>query len=72
MPNMSYCRFQNTFRDLQDCFDSIDDNLSEEEHEARKNLIELCQSIVRECFDEEGEPVGEWSEDYKEKEDDEE
>ena len=26
MSNMSYCRFQNTVQDLQDCYDNIDDS----------------------------------------------
>lgn len=46
MPNMGYCRFQNTLRDLQDCRDYMDDkSLSEAEQDARKRLIELCMEI---------------------------
>jgi len=43
--NMSYCRFENTYRDLQDCYNAMDDDLSEEETEFRKRLIELCRDI---------------------------
>ena len=41
MGNMSYCRFQNTLGDLEDCFDHLlDKDLSLEEMDARKELIE--------------------------------
>ena len=46
MGNMSYCRFENTYNDLQDCFDNMHNELSESEDEYRKMLIELCQEIV--------------------------
>lgn len=52
MGNMSYCRFQNTLRDLRDCLDAlcdIDGNLSElskEEARAADNLILVCQEIA--------------------------
>ena len=44
---MSYCRFENTYNDLRDCYNNIDNtDLSRTEAAARKKLIELCQSIV--------------------------
>ena len=46
MANMSYCRFENTYDDLQDCSYNMDDNLSESEEEYRKLLIELCVEIA--------------------------
>jgi len=47
MANMSYCRFQNTVTDLQDCLEHIDDAIDdEEEHNARQNLIRVCLAIV--------------------------
>jgi hypothetical protein len=47
MSNMSYCRFENTYNDLRDCYNNIDNtDLSKTEEAARKRLIELCQSIV--------------------------
>lgn len=52
MPNMSYCRFQNTVNDLKDCADHItedfenDEPLSREEFEARQTLVELCREIA--------------------------
>ena len=52
MGNMSYCRFQNTLTDLQDCMYKLydlDGDLSEisiSEKLAAKSLIELCNEIV--------------------------
>lgn len=48
MANMTYCRFRNTLKDLQDCYDAIsnDDDLSEEEEKARNKIIELCKDMV--------------------------
>lgn len=46
MANMSYCRFQNTLNDLNDCEDYVSDyDLSDEENKARIELIELCKRI---------------------------
>ena len=49
MGNMSYCRFRNTERDLEDCYDNWGlDNLtmSPEEKDARARLLVLCEQIV--------------------------
>jgi len=49
MSNMSYCRFQNTYKDLEDCYENWDNNLDEdevEEKEAKKKLLKLCKDIV--------------------------
>jgi len=48
MANMSYCRFENTVSDLQDCYDNMDLNGDASEHEqrARTRLLLLCKSIV--------------------------
>ena len=48
MANMSYCRFENTYRNLMDCYNNINDQLSDREHSYRERLVELCQSIVDE------------------------
>lgn len=47
MGNMSYCRFQNTLLDLQDCMYALEEmptlgGLSHEEMSAAKALIEMC------------------------------
>jgi hypothetical protein len=54
MANMSYCRFENTFKDLRDCFDALmgDDELSEDEQRYKKYLVALCTTIS-EYYDEE-------------------
>lgn len=61
MSNMSYCRFQNTANDLQDCLDNFDDpNLEQSEEEplegndlaeyrARRRIIEMARIIV-DCY----------------------
>lgn len=49
MSNMSYCRFENTARDLSDCAEHIHDNLGRSEYEtrARLKLISLCKDILQ-------------------------
>ena len=46
MANMSYCRFENTYRALQDCYYNIDNDLSESEHMFRNQLVDLCKAIA--------------------------
>lgn len=47
MANMSYCRFENTFKDLKDCVDHLEDeDVSSSEETYRKRLIRLCQEIA--------------------------
>lgn len=51
MSNMSYCRFENTARDLQDCLDAIqngeiNDLSSQYEVDALEELLEICKNIV--------------------------
>lgn len=48
MANMSYCRFNNTLNDLEDCKEALENREIESESEKRKAkaLIELCQEIV--------------------------
>jgi hypothetical protein len=55
MSNMSYCRFENTYRDLLDCYHALQDSdsfpladsdMSESEGKAMHRLIELCGKIV--------------------------
>lgn len=55
MANMSYCRFQNTVKDLFDCLDHLeDDDLSPDESKARKRLIKIAYDIVRDFLDDDG------------------
>lgn len=47
MPNMSYCRFENTYMALQDCIENIHEPASNERDERyRKRLLELMKEVV--------------------------
>tara|TARA_R100000773_G_scaffold44487_2_gene45826 strand:- start:198 stop:410 length:213 start_codon:yes stop_codon:yes gene_type:complete len=50
MGNMSYCRFENTARDLRDCVRAIErgqtDDMSNYEAEGLEDLLSLSQEIV--------------------------
>ena len=52
MSNMSYCRFENTSRDLQDCIEAIQDHyeqctdLSRYELRALSGLLEQAEEII--------------------------
>ena len=52
MSNMSYCRFENTSRDLEDCIQAIQDHyekcedLSRYEIEALHTLLEQAKQVV--------------------------
>ena len=56
MSNMSYCRFENTAKDLQDCFDHLDDDVdelsSDYERKGRERLIKLCKRIAEDYCEE--------------------
>lgn len=47
MGNMSYCRFENTSRDLWECYEHItDDDLSEDEKKGRREIVQTCIDIL--------------------------
>jgi len=47
MANMSYCRFENTFKDLADCEDNWDEGeLSTSEEKYRAKILRICERIV--------------------------
>ncbi len=50
MSNMSYCRFENTARDLRDCLDAIENreiyDISSYEVDALTELLDLCNSVL--------------------------
>lgn len=47
MGNMSYCRFENTARDLADCRNNLpQEELSESETKAFIKLVKLCREIA--------------------------
>lgn len=49
---MSYCRMQNTLRNLDDCVENLRDygltKLSEEELEAAREMVKLCEAFIEE------------------------
>ena len=58
MSNMSYCRFENTYSDLEDCYEALCEDskeLSESEQSYKKKLIELCKTIADKFSEEETE-----------------
>jgi hypothetical protein len=49
MSNMSYCRFENTYNDLKDCWDNWDDiNISVEEAKYKNKIFNLAKKIINE------------------------
>ena len=65
MGNMSYCRFENTARDLRDCLQAIEngelDDLSSYERDGLEQLLSDCEEMfhmkeeIEEAIDEDGE-----------------
>ena len=65
MSNMSYCRFENTARDLRDCLQAIEngelDDLSSYERDGLEQLLSDCEEMfhmkeeIEEAIDEDGE-----------------
>lgn len=65
MANMSYCRFENTYRDLDDCLANLGDpDMSESEKHYARRIYNICRSYVaefedieeRDSYDEDGSP----------------
>ena len=48
MPNMSYCRFENTFDDLRDCLFALENNETLSHGERRKAIamVNLCRQYI--------------------------
>lgn len=55
MANMSYCRMENTYRDLRDVKENWDEAQSESELKFRDKILKLCNDIV--------DDFGEWDDD---------
>ena len=64
MANMSYCRFENTYGDLQECYDAlteagsikeVEENANKYEKKYIRKLVELCKDIVADFGDEDEE-----------------
>ena len=48
MGNMSYCRFQNTAKDFQDCVNAMNEGLelSKREQESFIRMVKLCREVA--------------------------
>jgi len=55
MGNMSYCRFENTARDLSDCVENWDEDedLNDYEKSGKQHIIELAREIIDMAGDDE-------------------
>ena len=55
MPNMSYCRFENTVHDMQDCIYAIEEGdtseLSSREVRALEEFLDLAREITNLEYD---------------------
>ena len=55
MPNMSYCRFENTVQDMQDCINAIEEGdtseLSSSEVRALEEFLDLAREITNLEYD---------------------
>lgn len=51
MPNMSYCRFENTFWDFKECLEHAADPLTETEAQFRTDLKGLCVEFLADYQD---------------------
>lgn len=57
MPNMSYCRFENTIINMRECLNAIrdgdatDEVLSNSELEARNSMFAMCEALMDELSD---------------------
>ena len=45
---MSYCQFENTYKDLLQCLNSMNNKLSERETGYRERLVDVCREIIEE------------------------
>ena len=56
MSNESYCRFENTLEDLEDCYHALAnedmDKLSKSEKKAKNMLIKMCFDISADFYEE--------------------
>ena len=50
MSNMSYCRFENTYGDLKDCVEALEENkledLSDRERKFAERMKDLCKEYL--------------------------
>ena len=48
MANMSYCRFENTYRDLLQCLSAMNERLDDRETGYKERLVDVCREIIEE------------------------
>lgn len=50
MPNMSYCRFENTYSDLKDCINALynREELSMSESDYARRMYQKCKDYIEE------------------------
>lgn len=75
MSNMSYCRFENTSNDLQECIDALAgikkfDELSDSEMQKAQEMYDQCQTYMR-LFEEQEEAEEEEAEEEEEEDNEE-
>jgi len=49
MPNMSYCRFENTFNDFMDCLQNITEETNSRDEQYRQDMLALLVEMVEQC-----------------------
>lgn len=71
MGNMSYCRFENTSRDMEDCIESLrDKGINDLEKNASRYEKPFIRAFIRQCI-EVAEEFGDEVDGVEEEEDDE-
>lgn len=59
MGNMSYCRFENTYEDLEDCYNALAEDgleeLSTSEKKYAERLIKMCRDIAGDFLEDDDE-----------------
>ena len=61
MSNMEYCRFENTYNALQDCYEAIandTEKLSTSEGKYKQKLVQLCKDVALDFSEITGEELG--------------
>ena len=71
MANMSYCRFQNTLGDFDDCVDALDaqKELSRAEQNAAFDLIKRARELAEQFEDQSDDEIREFLASFTEEED---
>lgn len=69
MGNMGYCRFENTYHDLQECYnvlveagsvEEVEEGANQYEKKYIRKLVALCKDIAAEFVDDDDDDAGPW------------